>query len=154
VLRSRIALSCLVLIAALPWARAAEPEGKLEVEITGLSSTLEQAVRSGLTLQQYRDRAVSDAQLRRLLSIGEQEIRGTLEAWGYYDGRISSRMEPRPEGGQRALFDVNPGEPILVTRSSVTVTGPGAEVPEVAVALHAFTPRVGERFDHAQYEAS
>jgi len=41
-----------------------------------------------------------------------------------------------------------------VTQSSVSVSGEAAKVPVVASALEAFVPRTGERFDHAQYEAS
>jgi translocation and assembly module TamA len=85
---------------------------------------------------------------------GEEEIAATLEAWGYYSGSVSNRIEPSAAGGFHVIFDVDPGEPTLVTESQVTVSGDAAEVPAVASALEAFVPKVGERFDHAQYEAS
>ncbi len=149
-----VALALLVLVAVLPATYAANPPGQLEITLNGLTSPLEAAVRSGLTLQQYHDRTVSNAQLSRLLGIGEDEIRNTLEAWGYYDSKVSSRIEPRAEGGFHATFDITTGEPVLVTESRVSVTGDAAKAPGVASALQAFTPKVGQRFDHAQYEAS
>jgi translocation and assembly module TamA len=152
---SRIVLAWLALVAPLHAATEPEPPPKgLELQINGLKPALESAALSGLTLQQYRDRSVSNAQLRRLLSLGETEIRATLEAWGYYDCKISGHMEETPEGRLRAWFDVTPGDPILVRSSEVSVSGDAAQVPAVASALQAFMPKLGERFDHTQYESS
>lgn len=96
---------------------------------------------------------MSESQLKRLLTVGEKEARGTLEAWGYYDGRITSRSEKTGDG-YHVWFNVVTGEPVLVAGSSVVVAGDAATAPAVATALAAFAPKVGERFDHAQYEAS
>ena len=107
----RIALLFLVLAAPVHAAdEPAKSAGNLEYSIKGLKSDLEAAVRSGLTLQQYNDRTVSEAQLRRLLSVGQSEVTATLEAWGYYDGKVASGMEKTAEGGFRAWFDVEPGD--------------------------------------------
>ncbi len=149
-----IALVCLALLAASGLLRAAGNAPGLNLEIHGLKPALEDAVRSGLTLQQYRDRAVSEAQLRRLVARGETEIAATLEAWGHYSGTVKSRIAPNAVGSFDVVYDVDPGEPTLVTESHVTVQGDAARVPAVASALEAFVPKVGERFDHAQYEAS
>jgi translocation and assembly module TamA len=150
----RIALACLALLASPALLRAADAPARLKLAINGLSPALEEAVRTGLTLQQYRDRSVSEAQLRRLVSRGEEEIAATLEAWGHYSGAIRSRVAPNEAGSFDVTFDVDPGEPTLVTKAQVAIEGEAAKVPAVASALEAFVPRVGERFDHAQYEAS
>jgi translocation and assembly module TamA len=150
----RIALLCLSLVTTPGLLRAANDAAGLNLEINGLKPGLEEAVRSGLTLQQYRDRAVSEAQLRRLVTRGEQEITTTLEAWGHYSGVVKSRIEPNAAGSFDVIYDVDPGEPTRVTEAHVSVDGDAAQVPAVASALEAFVPKVGERFDHAQYEAS
>lgn len=150
----RIALVSLALITSPGLLRAANDSPGLNLKVNGLKPGLEEAVRSGLTLQQYRDRAVSEAQLRRLVSRGEAEIAATLEAWGYYSGSVQSRVESNAAGSFDVVYDVAPGEPTLVTGSQVTVDGDAAKVPPVASALEAFVPKVGERFDHVQYEAS
>jgi translocation and assembly module TamA len=149
----RIALVCLALVTSPGLLRAADVPA-LNLEINGLKPALEAAVRSGLTLQQYRDRVVSEAQLRRLVSRGAEEIVATLEAWGYYSGSVKSRIESKTVGSFDVAYDVDPGEPTLVTESHVSVDGGAAQVPGVAFALEAFLPKVGERFDHALYEAS
>jgi translocation and assembly module TamA len=150
----RIALVCLALAVPGGPLRAASEASGLKLDINGLKPALEEAVRSGLTLQQYRDRAVSEAQLRRLVSRGEQEIAATLEAWGYYSGTVRSHIAPNAVGSFDVAYDIEPGEPTLVTESHVTVRGEAAAVPAVASALESFLPQAGERFDHAQYEAS
>ena len=130
------------------------PRARNELTIEGVKPLLEEAIRSGLTLQQYRERAVSDAQLKRLITVGEKETSATLEAWGYYDGRIATRMEKSGEGGFHVWFKVQTGEPVLVAESTVTVNGEAGKAEAVTTAVHAFAPKIGERFDHAQYEAS
>jgi translocation and assembly module TamA len=150
----RIAFACLALLVPAGPLHAADDAARLKLTISGLKPELEEAVRSGLTLQQYRDRAVSEAQLRRLVSRGEEEIIATLEAWGHYSGAVKSLITPGDAGDFDVTFAVDPGEPTLVTKSRVAVDGDAAKVPAVASSLDAFVPRMGERFDHAQYEAS
>ena len=143
------------MLAILSTAGAADaPRARNELTIEGVKPLLEEAIRSGLTLQQYRERAVSDAQLKRLITVGEKETSATLEAWGYYDGRIATRMEKSGEGGFHVWFKVQTGEPVLVTESTVTVNGEAGKAEAVTTAVNAFAPKIGERFDHAQYEAS
>ena len=108
-------------------AGAEQPEARLGISIQGLDTALEDAVRSSLTLQQYRDRSVSQAQLTRLVTVGETEIRNTLEAWGYYDGKIQSRTETRGERGFEVFFEVNPGDPVRVVAVRAA-DGPSAEL--------------------------
>jgi translocation and assembly module TamA len=150
----RLAFACLALLASPGALRAADAIARLGLTINGLKPGLEEAVRSGLTLQQYRDRAVSEAQLRRLVARGEEEIVATLEAWGHYSGVVEGRITPNSTGSFDVVFEVDPGDPTLVTNSRVSIDGDAAKVPAVASALEAFVPKVGERFDHAQYEAS
>jgi len=135
-------------------ARADTPQARNELTINGVDSALEQAVRTSLTVQQYRDRTVSNAQLTRLVSVGEDEARSTLEAWGYYDAKIASRTEGNPEPGFHVYFEITPGEPVRVVTREVNVSGDAATAKAVAAAIEAFRPKIGERFDHAQYETS
>jgi translocation and assembly module TamA len=163
---ARLALLCLVVLAPCQGVRAGDAPppadttsagdsaAAVEIAVKGLESDLETAVKSGLTLAQYAECKVSDAQLKRLVNVGEQEIRATLEAWGYYDGKVSSRVDRKPGGAFLVGFEVAPGAPTVVTASEVSVSGDAARDPNVARALAAFRPRIAERFDHAQYEAS
>ena len=63
-------------------------------------------------------------------------------------------MIDQGDGSLRVWFQVDPGPPRLVTAREISVDEPAAQVTTVAAALEAFMPRQGERFNHAQYEAS
>ena len=49
---------------------------------------------------------------------------------------------------------MTPGEPAIVREERVEVHGEGKEQRRVAEAVAGFAPKVGERLDHATYEAS
>ena len=149
-----LAVAILVLAVSLASAAAGKKPARLEITIEGLSSSLEEAAGSGLTLQQYREREITEVQLRRLVTVGEKEVLAVLEAWGHYEGKVKSRVEKLPEGGFHVWFDVMAGEPVRVTASEIRVAGEAASKGAVKSALEAFVPRVGERFDHSQYESS
>jgi translocation and assembly module TamA len=149
-----LAVAIFVLAVSLASAAAGKKPARLEITVDGLSFSLEEAAGSGLTLQQYREREITEVQLRRLVTVGEKEILAVLEAWGHYEGKVKSRVEKLPEGGFHVWFDVTAGEPVRVTASEIRVAGEAASKAEVKSALEAFVPRVGERFDHSQYESS
>jgi translocation and assembly module TamA len=149
-----LAVAILVLAVSLASAAAGKKPARLQITIDGLGFSLEEAAGTGLTLQQYREREVTEVQLRRLVSVGEKEILAVLEAWGHYEGKVKSRVEKLPEGGFHVWFDVMAGEPVRVAASEIQVAGEAHSKSEVKSAIEAFVPRVGERFDHSQYESS
>src|SRR5688572_32820152 len=110
-----LAVAILALAVSLASAAAGKKPARLQITIEGLSSSLEEAAGTGLTLQQYREREVTGIQLRRLVSVGEKEILAVLEAWGHYEGKVTSRIEKLPDGGFHVWFDVMAGEPVRVT---------------------------------------
>ncbi|MFO7278372.1 MAG: autotransporter assembly complex family protein [Pseudomonadota bacterium] len=123
------------------------------VEIEGVEEDLLEAVRAGLSIQNYVERDVTPAQVRRLHARAEEEIRRALEPYGYYTPRIDSELK-ESETGFIASFRIDPGEPIVVRESSVRVEGPASAEPAIRQALEAFVPKPGERLDHGQYEES
>jgi translocation and assembly module TamA len=126
---------------------------QLEIVVEGLSKELHEAVKSNLSLEQYAERDVTPAQIRRLFNSGEDELRRALEPYGYYDSKIESRLE-ETEKGFRAVYTVSPGQPVMVRKRKVEVKGTGAELRSVQRAVQRFKPEEGERLDHGQYEAS
>jgi len=62
------------------------------VEIEGVEEDLLEAVRAGLSIQNYVERDVTPAQVRRLHARAEEEIRRALEPYGYYTPRIDSEL--------------------------------------------------------------
>jgi translocation and assembly module TamA len=139
-----------VLLFLAPWTAGA---AQLTVTIEGLDKELEEAVRTNLTLQNYASRDVTPAQIRRLFANAETEIKAALEPYGYYNATVASRLTTTDKG-LNAIFHVIPGEPVIVKEEKVRVAGEAADMPPVRRALSRFSPAVGERLDHGQYEQS
>jgi translocation and assembly module TamA len=127
---------------------------RVVIEIDGLERELRDSALGTLQLQQYTDRDVSSVQIRRLFDAADEEIRRALEPFGYYQVRVERHLEQQPDGNFIAKFQVQPGDPVIVREADVQVVGEAGENSAVRTALRAFKPGVGDRLDHAQYEAS
>lgn len=149
---SRWAAGLAAIVAAVT---AAESQAaRVSIEINGLKNEQRDSALASLRLQQYTDRDVSAVQIRRLFDGADDEIRTSLEPFGYYQARVERRLEEQPDGNFKAVFHVTPGEPVIVQAATVEVTGGAGENPNIRTAVRQFTPKVGDRLDHAQYEAS
>src|SRR4051812_25616978 len=92
--RSRARLRCgIATTAALAFGWPMLASAAVTIEITGVEGEFAGVARDNLELSQYLTRELSAAQLRRLARAGEDEIRRGLEPWGYYDVRVSSKLE-------------------------------------------------------------
>jgi translocation and assembly module TamA len=96
---------------------------------------------------------MSEARLAYLLRIAPQEIRESLEPFGYYDAVVD--LQVAREGERVAVTAaVAPGLPVSVRQLSLDVQGPAGEDADIGARLRAFVPQPGGVFDHRNYEAS
>ena len=127
---------------------------RVSVDIEGLQGEMLESVRASLELQQYSDREVSAAQVRRLFERADAQIKTALEPFGYYEAQVDSDLV-RPEASvHRAVFRVTPGPPVIVSEARIEIGEEASKVEAVAAALAKFAPKQGERLDHAIYERS
>ena len=113
-----------------------------------------ESVRASIELTKYEDRDVSPIEIRRLFEGSEAQIHTALEPFGYYAAEATGKLE-RPEQSQyRATFRVTPGEPVIVRKERVVISGDATQLEQVKAALDHFQPKQGERLDHAAYERS
>ena len=127
---------------------------RVKVDIEGVEGEMLESARASVELKQYEDRDVSPVEVRRLFERGDDQIRTALEPFGYYDARVEGELERSEESIYRAVFRVNPGEPVIVRNRSIAVDGAAADVEVVKFAIDAFEPKTGERLDHGAYERS
>jgi translocation and assembly module TamA len=127
---------------------------RVEVEIDGLEEEQRKAVEGTLQIREYGKRDVSAAELRSAYKDAESEIRLALEPFGFYDVAVQSELTGDAQSGWKAKFTITPGDPAIVQATRVEVLGEGKEHRRVATAIAGFAPKVGERLDHATYEAS
>ncbi len=127
---------------------------RVSVAVEGVEGDILESVRASIELHQYEDRDVSAVEVRRLFEGAEEQIHTALEPFGYYSADVTGKLE-RPEPGKyRATFHVKPGEPVIVRKESVVVSGDAAQLESVKIALEHFQPKQGQRLDHAAYERS
>jgi translocation and assembly module TamA len=126
----------------------------VEVDVDGLNEEQREAVLSTLKLSDYRKREISAAELRAAYSDAEEQVRKALEPFGFYDPQIEKNLSGDANSGWKAKLSVTPGEPAVVRRAQVEVTGEGKDQRRVAEAVQNFQPKEGARLDHPTYEAS
>jgi translocation and assembly module TamA len=139
-------LSCLIAVHA--------HAAKVDVEIDGLAEEQREAVEAALELNEYEERDIKSAELRAAYKDAETQIQLALEPFGFYDVSVQSELTGDEQNGWKAKFTVAPGEPAIVRSAQVDVVGAGKEQRRVASAIAGFAPKVGDRLDHATYEAS
>lgn len=138
---------------------AAQAAQIAEVRIDGLDEAMTTNVRAALSLEDAKGKQVSDARLDYLLRVAEDETREALEPFGYYSPDISISES----GAGAALADdapvsvtinVRAGEPVRVRSAKVAIEGAGDDDRYLKEELDAFSPKVGDVFEHTRYEQS
>jgi translocation and assembly module TamA len=82
---------------------------------------------NNLDLYRWRGSArTSELQLRRLVLLAPEQIRGLLATEGFFSPRIEARMASR-DGKLHVDLDVDPGAPTRVADVDLQVTGPFAD---------------------------
>jgi translocation and assembly module TamA len=146
----------LMLGALLPYGLASGAEALRRVEVIGVTGDAQANIRASLSLTRLPKAAraeLSEARLAYLLRRAPDEARRALEPYGYYDARVESDVQ-RSADGVVVVLTVTPGDAVRVTSSDISMDGAGGEDAPVASVIAKFEPRVGERLDHRQYEAS
>ncbi len=133
---------------------ASAQAARVEVELDGLNEEMRASVRGTLELSEYAKRDISVAEVRSAFRESDEQIRKALEPFGYYDVEVEKDLSGDAENGWKARFVVKPGNPAIVRHERVEVRGEGKEQRRVAEAVAGFAPKVGNRLDHATYEAS
>ena len=148
-LRPVAPLALLVLLAAARPAYAG-----LEVTVSGVEGSERKNVEARLSILAYADEDGEDeAEIRRLHRRAEADIRGALEAYGYYSPRVRANLT----GSGRdwvAAYEIEPGDATLLGTVRVEITGAGKEFEPLVKARADSELREGQRLQHAHYEAT
>ena len=141
-------LLLLVLVAAPVWAAQIS-----RIEVHGLDDEMTANVREVLSLEDARDKDISDRRLDYLLAVAEAETREALEPFGYYNPTIKISTS----GARDALaivIEVDKGAPVKVRDVRLAITGDGDDDRYLREELDNFVPRKGDVLDHTLYESA
>lgn len=130
-----------------------------EIRIDGLDEAMTSNVRSALSLADAKGKRVSDARLDYLLRVAEDETREALEPFGYYTPQITIRESGdgaalAEDAPVNVTITVQAGEPVRVRSATIAIEGGGSDDRYLKEEIDAFSPTVGEVFDHVRYEKS
>jgi len=145
--RLRLSLAIAFALCA-PLARA-----NIEIEVKGVDEALRNNVLAYLSFDRYRkSEALSPDTIERLHNRVEREVAAALKPFGYYEPKTKSDLEDLGNGNWRVTVNIEPGQPVLMDRVDVRVTGPGASDTLFTRVLANPPLRPGKRLDHAAYE--
>jgi translocation and assembly module TamA len=143
-----------VLLCSCPWtggsARADEP--RVQVEVDGLEKDLRENVLALLSIEQEKKSSgLTESHVGRMYRRAPEEIRRALQPFGYYEPSIDSELN-NTEQGWKAVFRVDPGEPVRVDKLDINILGEGADDPTLTRLVAKFPLQQGNRLVHSEYE--
>ena len=122
------------------------------VRLEGVDATLQSNILAHMRLD---DEGCDQqpARVRYLFSRAPQSIRAALRPFGYYEPEISASLD-QPEGEcWQAEFDIQLGEPVLVTATHIAVDSEGERLPIFDRLIEEAEITIGDRLQHDAYEA-
>lgn len=143
----RLCFSVLVMVPSTVWA-----DDFISVTIQGIDGRLYDNVAAFLTILEKKDQQrLRNMQVRGLHQDAQQEIRQALEPFGYYDVRIEAELQRQKEGW-KAVYVIDPGEPVRIAEVDIELDDPEEEVVNWAGIAGGFPLQSGDVLDHATYE--
>jgi translocation and assembly module TamA len=98
----------------------------IEIEITGVTETLERNVRAFISMTRYASRDDLDEEtVTRLSRRIPTEVRKALEPLGYYSAAATYTLTPNDKQWTVQIA-IDPGRAVRITQSQVEINGPGA----------------------------
>lgn len=124
----------------------------VEVRITGVEAEIEANIRASLDLVRHGKREdLAEPGVRRLYSRARSQAREAMQPFGYYRPRIRPRLEPDGQNW-RAVLEIEPGEPVVVTAIDVRIEGEGRDQPELLEVVRQSPLATGRRLRHAEHD--
>ncbi|WP_303906092.1 autotransporter assembly complex protein TamA [Thiohalomonas denitrificans] len=147
-----LAVLLFVVLLAVPDPLTAAEAPRLEVEITGIEDPLKSTIRNALSLEREQGHPLlTRYRIQALHQRTPEEIRNTLEPFGYYQAEIESSLEQR-NGAWYARYHVTRGPPVTIGLLDLEVRGPGGSTEVFQRWRQTFPLQPGDRLQHGSYE--
>jgi translocation and assembly module TamA len=124
----------------------------VDIKINGLDGEYKDNVLNYLDLEKRRENEnFTVTWLKRLHAKAPDQIRAALEPFGYYNPNIDASLTEK-DGKWLAVYDVDLGLPIKVSKVDVRLIGAGADEPILQQSVSTFPLNVGDILDHQRYD--
>lgn len=130
-----------------------EAGARVVVRIEGLDGRLLENTKGFLDIWAFNGKSIhSIARLKYLHRSAPEQIKSALQPFGYYRAKVTSSLE-KTQDGWLAVYQVDPGEPIVVKKLDIRITGDGQQDEAFQQALAKSSLREGIVLDQEAYEA-
>ncbi|MEW6054051.1 MAG: autotransporter assembly complex family protein [Nitrospirota bacterium] len=145
-----IVLICLCCFLRIPTPAA----GQVEIEISGVSGDVLENVRSALIVPESLQKKGRTHRMwvEYFKKQVDEKVRTALEPYGYYAPEVQSTLDITDSEKYLIKVQVNPGEPVRLTRVSIAVQGPGAQKKSLQEVIAQFPLKKGDILLHGEYE--
>ena len=128
----------------------------VQVEVRGVEEQIRNNVIAYISFERYKNSDdLSPEFVERLQERSEREVSLALRPFGYYEPKVTT--EVRREGGSeqnyRVTITIVPGEPVIVEKVDVKVTGPGSTDRHFTDITNDLPIQPGDRLNHSNYES-
>ncbi len=125
----------------------------IDIQITGVTETLERNVRAFLSITRYAKRDdLTEEIVARLGRRIPTEVRTALEPLGYYSAKATHTLS---QNGKEwvVLITIDPDRAVRISEAQVEITGAGTSDAGLQAIQARADLRPGARLDHGVYEA-
>jgi translocation and assembly module TamA len=137
----------------LLWLLPALSDAGVQLVVDGVDDPLKAAVVAGVSLSQYANRDVSEAQVHRLYERANEQVGTALQPYGYYDAHATGKLEQVGKDWKVTLHVV-PGDPVTVTSVDIKLDASAAKLGPVRSARRSIEKLKGERLDDGAYDSA
>jgi len=96
---------------------------------------------------------LSRRKLEEIQESTERRARSALQPYGYYHSTITSEISRSGERAWLLQLRIKPGPPVRVANLALELTGPGADLPELATWKSEWPLQSGARLNQAKWES-
>jgi translocation and assembly module TamA len=127
-------------------------ETPLEVEVHGLEDPMKANVLRFLKIEKMKDdERLNPRWIKRLHQQAPEEIKEALQPYGYYLPDIESKLT-ETDGKWLAVYTIDPGEPVQITKRNIQWSGAGADDPIFRESIDDYLEDAPDMLIHSDYE--
>jgi len=129
-------------------------QNPIEIKIEGLQEKALANAYASLTLKGYADRKdLSEILVRHYFKRGYEEIRKSLQPFGYYRVEVRGELKRRENNGWQGHYWVKPGDPVRWQALELSLEGEGQDDDLLMARLASPGFKVGDIATHEPYKA-